>query len=294
MADLGFNFLRLALSYRDWTEKDDLRRLKEPVLKEIDQAVEYGRQYGIHLLIDFHGVPGFGQLHPPEKRNLWKEPETEEIFAHHWSVFAERYRGIPNNRLSFNLVNEPDNKVTPEDYRRVCAHAARAIRAKDPDRLIIADGRNWAREPITELLGLNVAADIHCYDPIPLTHYKASWVKWNSSWPDPTWPLKQKDGKIVDRETIRRQLFDPWKQLEKKGVGMFVGEWGVHQFTPHEFALAWMRDMLSLYKEAGWGWALWNFSGTFGVCDSGRADVHYENWHGRKLDRKMLELLQSF
>ena len=110
-----------------------------------------------------------------------------------------------------------------------------------------------------------------------MTHYKASWAHWNASWPDPTWPLKERNGKIVDRETIRRALIAPWQELEKKGVGMFVGEWGVHQHTPHKVALAWMRDMLGLFKEAGWGWALWNFVGTFGVCESGRADVKYED-----------------
>jgi len=41
-------------------------------------------------------------------------------------------------------------------------------------------------------------------------------------------------------------------------------------------------------------WGRWNFVGTFGVCNSGRADVNYEPWHGRKLDRAMVELLQAF
>jgi endoglucanase len=54
-----------------------------------------------------------------------------------------------------------------------------------------------------------------------------------------------------------------------------------------------MRDLLSLWKEAGWGWALWNVYGSFGLVDSGRADVRYEDWRGHKLDREMLELLQS-
>ena len=52
-----------------------------------------------------------------------------------------------------------------------------------------------------------------------------------------------------------------------------------------------MNDTLAEFKKAGWGWALWNFTGGFGICDSGRYDVAYENWHGRKLDRAMLELL---
>ncbi len=39
---------------------------------------------------------------------------------------------------------------------------------------------------------------------------------------------------------------------------------------------------------------MWNFSGGFGIVDSDRADVKYEEWHGRKLDREMLKLLQEF
>ena len=75
-------------------------------------------------------------------------------------------------------------------------------------------------------------------------------------------------------------------------AGGHVGEWGCFNKTPHDVALAWMGDYLSLWKEAGWGWALWNLRGSFGVMDSERADVAYEDYKGRKLDRKMLELLR--
>jgi endoglucanase len=54
-----------------------------------------------------------------------------------------------------------------------------------------------------------------------------------------------------------------------------------------------MRDCLDDWKEAGWGWALWNLRGSFGVLDSGRADVKYEDWRGHKLDREMLDLLKA-
>jgi endoglucanase len=54
-----------------------------------------------------------------------------------------------------------------------------------------------------------------------------------------------------------------------------------------------MRDSLDLWKEAGWGWALWNLRGSFGILDSGRRDVVYESFRGHKLDREMLELLRS-
>ena len=34
--------------------------------------------------------------------------------------------------------------------------------------------------------------------------------------------------------------------------------------------------------------------GTFGILDSGRADIMYEDWHGRKLDRELLRMLQAY
>ena len=45
--------------------------------------------------------------------------------------------------------------------------------------------------------------------------------------------------------------------------------------------------------DANWGWALWNFRGSFGILDSGREDIRYEDWHGHKLDRQLLELLRK-
>ena len=200
---------------------------------------------------------------------------------------------MPNNQVSFNLLNEPDDKVKPAEHRTAIVRIAAAIRAKDPKRLIVCDGRGWATTPPTELIGLDVAAALHDYNPMPLTHYKASWVNWDESWPEPIWPLKKNDGKYVVRATIARELINPWKDFEAKGVGVMVGEFGVFNQTPHRFALSWMNDTLAEFKRAGWGWALWNFTGGFGICDSGRYDVAYENWHGRKLDRAMVELLQK-
>jgi endoglucanase len=73
-----------------------------------------------------------------------------------------------------------------------------------------------------------------------------------------------------------------------------VGEFGAYNKTPHAVTLRWLHDLLDLWKEAGWGWAMWNLDGPFGIVDSERADVKYESFHGHKLDREMLELLRAF
>ena len=73
-----------------------------------------------------------------------------------------------------------------------------------------------------------------------------------------------------------------------------VGEFGCYNKTPHDVALAWMEYCLANWKQADLGWALWNFRGSFGILDSQREDVKYEEFHGHQLDRKMLDLLRRY
>ena len=54
------------------------------------------------------------------------------------------------------------------------------------------------------------------------------------------------------------------------------------------------QSWLEQWQLARFGWALWNFRGSFGLLDSGRTDVRYEDWHGHKLDREMLTLRQRY
>jgi endoglucanase len=115
----------------------------------------------------------------------------------------------------------------------------------------------------------------------------------SDKWPEPTWPLKVKENDVYNKERLRKECIEPWQEIERKGVGVHVGEWGSYNKTPHSVALGWMKDLLELWREAGWGWALWNLRGSFGVLDSQRSDVKYETYRGHTLDRAMLELLKS-
>jgi endoglucanase len=55
-----------------------------------------------------------------------------------------------------------------------------------------------------------------------------------------------------------------------------------------------MKDSLSLWHDAGWGFAMWNLRGSFGVLDSERTDVKYESYKGHQLDRRMLDLMRQY
>jgi hypothetical protein len=88
------------------------------------------------------------------------------------------------------------------------------------------------------------------------------------------------------------EYYRPWTELVGQGVGVHCGECGCWNKTPHAVFLAWFGDVLDILTPSGIGYALWNFRGDFGIIDSGRSDIEYDEWYGHKLDRKLLELLK--
>ena len=293
LAKWGMDFVRLPMDYRFWCEMPDTRKFKESALKDIDQAVAWGKQYKVHVDINFHRAPGYCVNPPAEPLNLWTDPEAQEICELHWRMFAKRCKGIPSTIVSFNLWNEPPGPggrgLTVENHKQVVTRMVRAIREEDPERLIIADGLNTANNPMPELVDLKIAQAMHTYQPFQLTHYKASWARGSDKWPEPTWPMKQGNA-LWDREYLR-QRYIPWLDLMRQGVGVHCGETGVYNKTPHKVAIAFQHDLFAMLKDYGVGWAMWNLRGSFGWVDSGRADVTYEDFDGHKLDREMLEML---
>jgi len=293
--DWGFDFVRLPLDYRCWVLDGDPRRLDERELREVDEAVEFGRTYGIHVCINFHRAPGYTVASPQEVLSVWTDDEAREVCALHWRAFARRYAGIPPEQLSFNLFNEParvgDHGFTPGRYREVVQLLTDAIWREDASRLVICDGYEWGRVPVPELTDLGVAQSTRAYQPHWLTHYKASWAG-GENLPEPHWPGPP-DAEAPDRWDVEklREYWRPWKELADGGVGVHCGEGGAYSTVPHAVALAWLDDALSVLDEFGIGWALWNLRGSFGVLDSGREDVEYEDFEGHKLDRKMLDVL---
>jgi endoglucanase len=289
IAELGFNFVRLPVDYRCYTEKTNWLKFREDMLKDIDQAIEFGDKYNIHVRLNLHRAPGFCINPPAEATDLWTSEEALQAFIEHWAMFARRYQAIPTARLSFNLLNEP-TRNTRANYLKVFSRTIEAIQKVDPKRLIIVDGNNVGSNPSPEFLKYaNVIQSTRGYHPGTISHYKANWVQGSDKWHEPTWPLPgaEPNQPLVD-------YLKPWLEIAAKGETVFVGEWGCFNRTPHPVALAWMRGWLEQWQKARFGWALWNFRGSFGILDSGRTDVKYEEWRGHKLDREMLNLLQEY
>ncbi|HUC85368.1 MAG TPA: cellulase family glycosylhydrolase, partial [Candidatus Acidoferrales bacterium] len=188
IADWGFNFVRLPMDYRCWAKTPDAE-FDEQTMKEIDQAVAWGKQYGVHVCLNFHRGPGYCvNMRDGEKPTLWTDSLAQRQFARHWSVFAARYQGVPRRQLSFNLINEPGD-ITGSAYAAALKPAIEAIHAADAQRLIIADGVRWGTRPVPELIPFGIAQSTRGYEPMQVSHYQASWIHHEGPWPAPAWPI---------------------------------------------------------------------------------------------------------
>jgi endoglucanase len=302
MTEFGFNFARIPMSYWNWTKPDDWYNIDEDIFKDIDEVVEFGKQYNIHINLNLHRVPGYC-INGRDKEPVDLFDDTPgnmqkalDAFVYHWKYFAKRYKGIRNEQVSFDLLNEPPGNTNEKRYIEIIRSVIRGIREEDPNRLIVVDGKDIGRNPVMGIEDLNVVQSTRGYDPMSVSHYTATWVPENEfeTFNIPTWPLKGDDGKLWNKAALKEKLITSWKPLVDKGVQVHVGEWGCYNKTPHDICLSWMEDILSLWKEANWGYSMWNFKGDFGILNSERKDVKYENYKGHKLDRKMLELLKLY
>ena len=299
MAQWGFNFARLPCSYWTWSSKDNWMTIDELALQPLDRAIDLGRQYGIHINLCLHRIPGYcvnnSELEPYQ---LFDSPRDSmeralEAAVYHWRYLAQRYKDVSNSQLSFNLFNEPPFMVDQSRYVEIALALIAAIREANPERLIFADGADKGQTPVMGLVDQGIVQSTRGYLPVMVSHYTATWVSATrfESFATPTWPMTDSHGIAWNRAKLRDELISKWQPLMKLGAPIHVGEWGCYNKTPHDACLAWMGDLLALWKEAGWGWAMWNLRGAFGVVDSGRSDVAYEDFHGHWVDREMLALL---
>ena len=311
MRDWGFNWARLPMDYRFWTDASDLMKIDERKVEPIDRAARLGEKYGVHVNISLHRAPGecildgmnqklVGIHIVEEPASVYRDQRMLGAFMHQWQFFAKRYKGIPSTQLSFNLVNEPDDRGAPDEatgrnnYARVARQAIEAIRAIDPQRLITSDGYPGGGAPVKELFDTHIVQSPHDYVPFQLTHYRVPWARpMSDQVPTPTWPLKDGEGKIIASRETKEDRFRPLKELAELGVPIHFGEMGCGGHTPPDVVYAWFNDTLDLMKDLKAGWALWNLRGQFGIVDTGRPGTEFKDFHGHKLDYKLLDLLKS-
>ena len=180
VAEIGFNAVRFAFNGTWW--RDDPRAFWD----WLDRNIGWAEAHGLVLVLDLHVPIGGNWLDASlvPDFTIWTDPAVGAFNVALWQAIAERYRDEPTI-AAYDILNEPVTAdATGDQWRQLAAEMVAAIRAADPNHLLIV-GPVYGTEGEYRPLGPgdrfliddpNVMYDLHFYEPIAFTHQTAGWL----------------------------------------------------------------------------------------------------------------------
>lgn len=166
LSEQGFDFVRVPLQSWQFFKGEDFSQVNPQALLNLNQLIEWCAEYGIHICIDLHDMPGFYTAGDDTASDLFENKNRQQLFVDFWSFFATYYENVPTNLLSFNLLNEPHTggELDSAVYAEVMRPAIDAIRAVNSNRIIFIDMIDFINgTPVYELVDTGVAQAWHPY-----------------------------------------------------------------------------------------------------------------------------------
>jgi endoglucanase len=281
---MGFDHVRLCLDPRPMFHSNQAEQISSEYLGYLDTALKMILDQGFAVEIEIHADRDF-------KQRLGTDDEFVERFADFWRALAQHYSTLDPDRVFFEILNEPDGKDRYRWYG-VEAKLATAIRAGAPQHTIIATGARWSDDDdlifLEPLRDPNVIYTFHFYEPHIFTHQGATWSVnyWHylkglpyPSDPESAQRVAEALPDPINRLAVVRYGMDHWNSARIDAEISQVAEWAKHWNVPvicNEFGVyrkntdprdraAWISDVRVSLEKHGLGWAMWDYSGGFGV-----------------------------
>ena len=281
---MGFDHVRLSVNPQPMFTAREPNKIPAEYLGYLDAAVKMILDHGLAVVIDLHPESDF-------KARLANDDEFVEQFADFWRALAEHYSTWDADRVFLEVLNEPE---LTDRYRwlGVQMKLAAAIRQGAPAHTIIAAGARWSsddelvfQEPLHDP---NIIYNFHFYEPYIFTHQGATWGAYYWHWlRGVRYPSTAESAERaaalapseVDRLQVIRYGRERWdaariesemKQAaewaRRRGVPLVCNEFGVYrEYSDPQDRAAWLHDVRTALERNGIGWAMWDYSGSFGV-----------------------------
>lgn len=255
--EAGFDSVRIPVRWSAHAGASAPYRIDAKFMARVDWAVRQSLRRQLIPVLNMHHY-----------EEIFRDPDKHAArFLGLWQQIAEHFKDFPPD-LAFELLNEPNSKLTADKWNRILADAIRMVRRSNPTREIVVGPIGWNK--IDELPKLELPRDdrhlvvtVHYYSPFHFTHQGAGWAgRESQKWLGTKWT-----GTAAEKQEVQRD-FDKaiaWAVQHRRPI--YLGEFGAYSKADMESRVRWTRFIAeeSLKRKMGFGY--WEFCSGFGVYD---------------------------
>ena len=255
LRDAGFQNVRVNLAPFRAMGREKPWALRAEWLTTLDWVVREATAHGLMVILDCHEYYAMGE--DPAGR--------KEQFLSFWRQLSEHCAHAPDSVL-FELLNEPNKKLTPELWNAFARGALAIVREKHPTRTVIigpafANSVDHLHELELPHADNNLIVTVHYYKPRTFTHQGAAWAGHQDT-SGIQWPANRKDRAAISHD------FAPvsaWAKAHNRPI--FLGEFGVYDTAPMASRVRYADCVARTAEANGWSWAWWQFDSDFSLYD---------------------------
>lgn len=168
LSEIGATVVRIPFNYRHFEDDMNPGQFDSKGFYYLDKAIEWGKKYGIYVILDLHAAPGWQNRgwhsdNPYGITLLWRNRDYQERVKNLWVYIAEHYKDEPYV-AGYNLLNEPD-APDMEILNRLYKEWTYAIRSVDKRHIIFIEGNRYSQvfEGLDEPFDDNLVYSSHNY-----------------------------------------------------------------------------------------------------------------------------------
>ncbi len=255
IADAGFDAVRVPIRWSSHAQTEPPYTIDAAFFERVDHVIEQALNKGLLVVINVHHY-----------EEIMADPAAhEERLLALWAQIAKHYQDAPPDLL-FEVLNEPNGRLTASIWNELLAAAITTIRETNPMRNVIVGPANWYN--VYSLSDLQLPEDehlivsIHYYEPFRFTHQGAEWVSGSTPWLGTTW-----EASGIQAEAVTRDLSVAARWGEQHNRPLYLGEFGAYSKADMTSRANWTGHVSRSAEALGMSWADREFASGFGAYD---------------------------
>ena len=258
----GAGFSSVRVNLYPFKQMDSHYKINPKWLENLDWVVEKSLEADLMIILDLH-----------EYNAMADDPEAKkEMFLSFWKQVAPRYKD-KSGKVIFEILNEPNQKLTTDMWNMFLAEAVKIIRESNPDRTLIIGPGNWNGIETLNTLKLpendrNIIVTVHFYHPMQFTHQGAPWSRENKKLSGIKWT-----GTPEEKQEVESKLKVAADWSLKNDRPIFLGEFGSYEKADMDSRARYTSFVARTAEKLGFSWAYWQFDSDFIVYN-----IDKESW----------------